>query len=297
MTTRTKIEDMDLSLGKETRLRRMFYEHGPGEGKALFLPIDQGLEHGPVDFLGNPECENPDYELRLALDGGYSAIVFQVGIAQKYMRKYAGYVPLVLKLNGKTSIPSDDEAFSPLIASVEDAVRMGADAVGYTLYVGSPAQDRDFLQFKSVREDAERYGMPVIVWSYPRGRAVEAKGGKESLWAVDYATRVAAELGADVIKVNFPKVDKEPNLAMPPAYRALNLNLEEATEKVVRSAGKSLVVFSGGAKISDEEVLQRAEMALKVGAAGLIFGRNTWQRCYEDAMGINKKIKEVFARY
>ena len=93
---------------------------------------------------------------------------------------------------------------------VEDAVALGADAVGYTLYVGSPAQDRDFAQWAQVRRDAERLGMPTIIWAYPRGEAVEAKGGKESVWAIDYAARVAAEVGADVVKINFPTESPTP---------------------------------------------------------------------------------------
>jgi DhnA family fructose-bisphosphate aldolase class Ia len=120
------------------------------------------------------------------------------------LQYYAGRVPLVLKLNGKTEIPSDDEALSPLNASVEDAVRLGADAVGYTLYVGSPAQERDFDQLSRVRQDATRFGMPLIVWSYPRGKFVNAKGGQLTSWAIEYAARTAQELGADVVKVNLP---------------------------------------------------------------------------------------------
>ena len=102
---RPTLDDLDLSLGKRTRLHRLLYEHGPGNGTLLLLPIDQGLEHGPVDFFPNPESASPDYQCRLSLEGGYSGIVFHVGLAQKYMRDYAGRVPLVLKLNGKTNIP------------------------------------------------------------------------------------------------------------------------------------------------------------------------------------------------
>ena len=145
------LNDLSLNTGKRARLYRLLYQHGPGNGTAMFLPIDQGLEHGPVDFFANPDSKDPEFELKLALAGSYTGIVFQIGLAEKYMPAYAGKVPLVLKLNGKTTIPSDAQAFSPLNASVEDAVRLGADAVGYTLYVGSPAQDQDFLQFMQVR--------------------------------------------------------------------------------------------------------------------------------------------------
>jgi len=290
---RPSLEDLDVNLGKRTRLHRILYEHGPGNGMALILPIDHGLEHGPRDFFANPESLDPAYQLKLAEKGGFSAIVFHIGLAAKYLKEYAGNVPLILKLNGKTSIPSDAQAFSPQTASVEDAVRLGADAVGYTLYVGSPAQDRDFVQFAKIREEAERFGMPLIVWSYPRGEAVEAKGGRDSLYAVDYATRVANELGADMVKINVPEYVKEKSHLYPKPYDALQLDMEKSLEKVIRSAGKTLVLISGGAKISDDELLQRVRMSLEAGATGLVFGRNLWQREFEKTLEITEKIKKV----
>ncbi len=142
---RVTLADMDLSIGKRARLHRLLYGAGPGNGTLMLLPIDQGLEHGPRDFFPNPPAKNPEFQLQLAKEGKFSGIVFQVGIASKYMAKFAGEVPLVLKLNGKTEIPSDKSPLSPCIASVEDAVRLGADAVGYTLYVGWPQQEADFI--------------------------------------------------------------------------------------------------------------------------------------------------------
>lgn len=289
---RLTLDEMDhLSTGKKTRLHRLMYEHGPGNGTLLFLPIDQGLEHGPVDFFDNPPAADPDFQAELALRGNYSAIVYHIGLAEKHMKKYAGRVPLVLKLNGKTCIPSDDEAFSPLTGSVQDAIRLGADAVGYTIYVGSPAQDRDIAQFNEVRREAEKYGMPVIVWSYPRGAAIGKKGGKDSLYAIDYAARVASELGADVVKINYPKGN--PTEGSPAPYNTMQISNEEATRKVVQSAGKSLVVFSGGSKVGDDELFNMARMAMNSGAAGLIFGRNMWQRPMEEAIEVSRKASEI----
>ena len=131
--------------------------------------------------------------LRLAVEGGFNGVAIQIGLAEKFYWDYAGEVPLILKLNGKTDIPPDDEALSPLHASVADAVRLGADAVGYTLYVGTPAAEADFAQYRQVRADAQRLGMPLIVWAYPRGSAIDAKGGRDSFYAVDYAARTASE--------------------------------------------------------------------------------------------------------
>lgn len=292
MATRLTLNDLDhLSAGKRTRLHRLFYQHGPGNGTGLFLPIDQGLEHGPRDFFANPESANPEFQLKLAVDGNYSGIVFQIGIAQKYMNKWAGKIPLIVKLNGKTEIPSDAESYSSCLASVEDAVALGADAVGYTLYVGSPAQDRDFAQWETVRRDAERLGMPTIIWAYPRGEAVEAKGGKESVWAIDYAARVAAEVGADVVKVNFPTLSPSPGSPKP--YDTQKFSPEEGVARVVASAGKTLVLISGGEKEPDQELLEKARLSFEAGAAGLIFGRNTWQRPYDEALTLMHKLRDI----
>lgn len=290
---RPRLEDLDLSAGKRARLWRLLHGAGPGNGTILVLPVDQGLEHGPIDFFANPEALNPEFQLRLAAEGGYSAVAFQVGIAEKYMRAYLGRVPLVLKLNGKTNIPPDDPPFSPLNASVEDAVRLGAEAVGYTLYVGSPAQDRDFQQLAGVRRDCERYGMPLIVWAYPRGKAVESKGGRDGLYAVDYAARVADELGADMVKLNVPKLDPERAPDAPGPYKTLRLETLEAIRKVVRSAGRALTIFSGGEKLEDAALLEKARLCMEGGASGLIFGRNIWQRPYDEALRITHQIQAV----
>src|SRR5215472_6184353 len=250
------LADLELSNGKRTRLQRLLYKYGPANGTLMFLPIDQGLEHGPRDFFVNPPAKDPEFQLQLAKDGHFTGIVFQVGIAEKYMAKYAGQVPLVLKINGKTEIPSDRAPISPLLASVEDAVRLGADAVGYTLYVGSSLQAEDFRQFRAVREEAERYGMPVIVWAYPRGEDIEAKGGRDSFYAIDYAARVTAELGADVVKINVPKISPEKDAKSPKPYSTRQFTTQDALQQVVASAGKTLVIFSGGEKQEEGNVVE-----------------------------------------
>lgn len=282
-----------LAPGKRTRLRRLLYEFGPGDGTLLFLPIDQGIEHGPRDFFPNPDSKDPEYEFRLAAEAGYSAIACQIGLATKYYPAYAGQVPLILKINGKTDIPPADEALSPLNASVEDAVRLGADVVGYTLYVGSPRQDEDLRQLQTVREDCDRYGMPLMVWSYPRGREIEAKGGANSFYAIDYASRLAMEMGADIIKINMPKPNPEKDKDSPAPYNEMDVTQEEAIRQCVESAGKSIVVLSGGSKVDDETLLNQAKNIMEAGGSGVIFGRNVWQREWGAALEIIGQIKEI----
>jgi class I fructose-bisphosphate aldolase len=282
-----------LSPGKRTRLRRLLFEFGPGSGTLLFLPIDQGIEHGPRDFFPNPASKDPEYQFELAAEAGYSALACQIGLAEKYYPDYAGQVPLLLKINAKTELPPSDEAFSPLNASVEDAVRLGADAVGYTLYVGSPRQDDDLLQLKQVREDCDRYGMPLVIWAYPRGSAVDAKGGQTTFYAIDYAARLAMEMGADVVKLNMPKIDPEKDKLTPAPYNELEITQEDAIRQVVDSAGRSLVVLSGGSKVDDDQLLGQTRFIMGAGGSGVIYGRNVWQRERKAALDVIEQIKEI----
>jgi fructose-bisphosphate aldolase, class I len=294
MLARPGIGELGLDTGKKARLHRILYQFGLRNGTALFLPYDQGLEHGPRDFFANPAASDPAYIAKLALEGGFNGIAVQIGLAEKFYWDYAGEVPLILKLNGKTEIPADDEALSPVQASVIDAVRLGADAVGYTMYIGTPAAEADFAQYRQVREDARRLGMPLIVWAYPRGAAIEAKGGKESFYAVDYAARTASELGADVVKVNFPHPEKR--AGVPRAYVA-EFSAQQAIDAVVRSANRTLLLISGGEQAGDEAMLDKARRSMEAGATGLIFGRNVWQREHSESLAFIARLQEILAKY
>jgi fructose-bisphosphate aldolase, class I len=294
MNTRPSLDQLGLGSGKRTRLHRILHDHGLRNGTAIFLPYDHGLEHGPRDFCDHPEGGDPRHILRLAVEGCFNGIAIQIGLAEKFYWDYAGEVPLVLKLNGKTDIPSSADPLSPVNATVEEAVKLGADAVGYTLYIGSPAQDRDFAQYLKVREDAERFGMPLIVWSYPRGAAIDAKGGKDSFYAVDYAARVASELGADMVKVNFPQPDKLDGV--PKEYRR-DVTPAAAIGAVVRSANRSLLLVSGGEHAGDEAMIEKARESMEAGATGLIFGRNVFQRGHAESMKLIAALRDVLAFY
>jgi fructose-bisphosphate aldolase, class I len=291
---RTPIGELGLSTGKKARLHRILYQHGLRNGAALFLPYDQGLEHGPRDFFDNPAAGDPRYIIKLAIEGGFNGVAIQIGTAEKFYWDYAGEIPLLLKLNGRTELPPADAPRSPLNADVADAVRLGADAVGYTLYVGSPQQEADFEEFAQVRRDAHRYGLPLVVWSYPRGSSVDKKGGKNSFYAVDYAARTAAELGADVVKVNFP--EPKATEGVPKTY-AQPVSEQEAVSAVVRSAARTPMLLSGGERGGDDEVLDKARMAMEAGALGLIFGRNIWQREHDESLRFVARLRELLEKY
>ena len=282
--------------GVRARLHDLRYNHGVGNGTLVVLPIDHGLEHGPIDFLPHPEAAEPAFQLELALRGRCNAIACQIGFAERHWPDYAGRVPLVLKLNGKTGVPPDDRAHSPLNADVEDAVRLGAHAVGYTLYVGSPLQSRHHEDLAGVRADCRRFGMPLILWAYPRGSAIDAKGGRNSLYAVDYAARVAMELGADAVKLDFPRAGRG-DQDMPEPYRELDWDEAEGARRVADSAKGLHVLFSGGSRLGPDEALRKARMAMEAGATGLMFGRNLWQRPMEEALALLERIRELLREH
>jgi fructose-bisphosphate aldolase, class I len=237
------------------------------KGKALFLAYDQGLEHGPRDF--NDENVDPNYIIDIAKKGKYQGIIFQKGIAEKYKKEIkASKVPLIVKLNGKTELVHGDP-ISRQLCTVQEAVKLGAKAVGYTLYIGSKHESKMFSEFEDIEREAHKKNIPVITWIYPRGKSVKGKS-KAKLMA--YAARVALELGADIVKLKY-----EGNL--------------KDLKWTVENAGKVKVVVAGGSKTNEKLFLKQVKEIMKAGCSGLAIGRNVWQS--KDPMKITKKLKKV----
>ena len=237
-------------------------------GKVMLLAYDQGMEHGPKDFSG--KNSDPQFILDIAAKGGFTGVVFHKGVALKYFEPYLGKVPLVLKLNGRTNLVPSDDAYSPQVATVKDAVKLGADAIGYTIYAGSPKEAKMFEEYARIEAEARDYGIPTIIWSYPRGRNVPREKEK-SPEMVAYAARVALELGADIVKVNYPGKD--------------------GFKYTVENAGKTLVISAGGSKESDEQFLQKAKEVMDAGGAGFAVGRNVWQ--HNEPMKITAQLRQI----
>ncbi|MFH1589098.1 MAG: 2-amino-3,7-dideoxy-D-threo-hept-6-ulosonate synthase [archaeon] len=235
-------------------------------GKAVFLAYDQGMEHGPTDF--NLKNCDPNYILDIALEGHYNGIVLQHGLAEKYYQDYYKDVPLIVKLNGQTRI-TKMEPNSKQLCTVERAIKLGASAVGYTIYNGSENEDTMMTEFSKIVDGAHDYGLPAIAWMYPRGKFVPDQKSTE-LQA--YVARVGAELGADIIKIQY------------------NGDFE-GFKWVVKNAGRTKVVISGGSQINQVDFLQKTYDIMQLGAIGLAVGRNIWQ--HEKPFSFSKAVMAI----
>jgi len=237
-------------------------------GRAMYLAYDQGLEHGPEsDFNG--KSANPLYILDIARRGRFNAVVFHKGIAEKYNKEVSqSKVPLILKLNGKTKL-TKGEPISAQIGTVKEAIKLGAGAVGYTIYIGSKYEAKMIEQFSQIEREAHSKGLPVVLWVYPRGGNVKNDVSRENMV---YAARVALETGADIAKIKYGGNWKDLQWA-------------------VKVAGRCKVVVAGGMKKSSSGFLKDAEEIMKSGAAGLAVGRNIWQA--EKPLEVAKDLRKV----
>jgi len=238
------------------------------KGKALYLAYDQGLEHGPeMDF--NDKNINPFYVLDIAKKGKFNGIVFQKGIAEKYNKEIKkSRVPLIVKLNGKTKLYKG-EPKSAVLGTVREAIKLGAKAVGFTIYLGSKYEEEMFEEFSKIEMEAHANGIPVIAWIYPRGKSVKNPDSRENL---AYAARTGLEIGADIVKIQW------------------NGKLDDL-RWAVKSAGRCRVVVAGGVKKGEKEFLEDVRVVKKSGAVGLAVGRNVWQS--KNPLDLSKKINNI----
>lgn len=270
-----------------------------GTGKLVILPVDQGFEHGPArSFAPNPPAYDPHYHFQLAIDAGLSAYAAPLGMLEAGADTFAGAIPLILKVNSANSLYRDRQAATQAVtASVDDALRLGCSAIGFTIYPGS---DRAYEMFEDLRDlaaEAKAKGLAVVVWSYPRGGELSSRG-ETAMDVAAYAAHMAALLGAHIIKVKLPTDALEQDEAKK-AYEKYKIPMASLTERVrhvVQAAfnGRRIVIFSGGAAKDDLNAVYEEVRAIRDGGGfGSIIGRNTFQRPREDALKMLDQIIRI----
>ncbi len=286
--------------GVRSNLAR-FLNHGrlAGTGKLVILPVDQGFEHGPArSFAVNPPAYNPLYHFQLAIDAGCNGYAAPLGFLEAGAAEFAGELPLILKLNNHDLLLDEHDPISAVTGSVGDALRLGCAAVGFTIYPGSAMRREMYEQLREIAEEAKSVGLAVVVWSYPRGSGL-SKEGETALDVVAYAAQIAAQLGANIIKVKLPSAHLEQAEAKK-VYEAQKIPLEPLSERVrhvVQSCfdGRRIVIFSGGPREGDETLYEEVKAIKAGGGFGSIIGRNSFQRKKPDAIAMLNKIMDIYA--
>ena len=285
--------------GTRTNLARLL-NHGrlAGTGKLVILPVDQGFEHGPArSFAPNPAGYDPDYHFQLAIDTGCNAYAAPLGFLEAGADRFLDRVPLILKLNNHDVLHDEKDPLSAVTSGVDDALRLGCVAVGFTIYPGSSAAQTMYGQLREIAHEAKAKGLAVVVWSYPRGSDL-SKAGETAIDVVAYAAQIAAQMGAHVIKVKLPSNHVELGEAQK-AYQKHHVPIATPAERVrhvVQSAfdAKRIVIFSGGAAKGDEEFFDEVRAIRDGGGFGSIIGRNSFQRVKEDAHAFLDTVMGIY---
>jgi class I fructose-bisphosphate aldolase len=288
------------SPGTLANLYRMLM-HGRlgGTGKFVILPVDQGFEHGPArSFAPNPPGYDPRYHFQLALDAGCNAYAAPLGFIEAGARDYAGQIPLILKANNSDSLYGGADPIPAVTASVDDALRLGCAAIGFTIYPASGARNDMYEQLRDLAADAKAAGLVVVVWSYPRGSGI-TKEGETALDVIAYAAQIAAQLGAHIIKIKPPTAHVEHAAAKKAMEKAgvKTDSLADRVRHVVQSAfdGRRIVIFSGGEAKGVEDVLEENRQTALGGGFGTIMGRNSFQRPHDEAVELLHKVMDIHA--
>jgi len=286
--------------GTLTNLARLL-NHGKlaGTGKMVILPVDQGFEHGPArSFAPNPPAYDPRYHFELAIEAGCNAYAAPLGFLESGAREFAGQIPLILKVNDHDVLLEEKDPHQALTGSVSDAMRLGCVGIGLTIYPGSAHRIAMYEQIRAYAEEAKRYGLVVVIWSYPRGSGL-SKQGETAIDVCGYAAHIAAQLGAHLIKVKLPSAHIEQEAARK-VYEKERIQIGTLADRVRHVVqctfnGRRIVIFSGGPAETDEVVFEEIRAIRDGGGFGSIIGRNSFQRKRADALRLLDTIMKIYA--
>ena len=268
-----------------------------GTGKMVILPVDQGFEHGPArSFAPNPAAYDPHYHFQLAIDAGLNAYAAPLGMIEAGASTFAGAIPTILKLNSSNSLATEKD--QAVTGSVNDALRLGCSAIGFTIYPGSEYAFDQMEELRALAEEAKDAGLAVVVWSYPRGPMLD-KAAETAVDICAYAAHMAALMGAHIIKVKPPTAVVSLEAAKT-TYATQNIDISTMAARVKHVVqccfnGRRIVVFSGGEFGGDVNALYEGIRGVYQGGAnGSIIGRNTFQRPRDEALALLDGIIGIY---
>ncbi len=273
-----------------------------GTGKLVILPVDQGFEHGPgASFAKNPAGYDPRYHFHLAIEAGCNAHAAPLGALEAGFEEFKGGIPLILKLNNSDLLSTGDPC-PAVTASVQDALRLGCRAVGFTIYPGSPRSREMYEQLREIAAEAKAAGLVVVVWSYPRGGNLDTKAKQEATDVIAYAAHIACQLGAHIVKVKPPRgslyfAGKQEGSKLYEDLDIPHTALVDSIKHVIQSAfgGRRIVLFSGGEAKDKAAVLSEIRAIRDGGGFGSIIGRNIFQRPENEGIQLLEEAEAIWA--
>ena len=293
-------------------LQRMF-DHGRlgGTGYVSILPVDQGIEHSAgASFAPNPMMFDPDSILRLAIEGGCSAVASTYGVLGILARKYAHKIPFIVKINHNEMLSYPNTYDQTLFGNVRQCYDMGAAGIGATVYWGSPESRRELHEVSAAFAEAHSLGMFTVLWCYVRNGAFKTALGDQSLSAdlSGQANHLGVTIQADIIKQKLPEGNGGYN---DPALKGFG-----KTSKLVYSQlttdnpidltryqlancymGRVGLINSGGASVGAndlQEAVRTAVINKRAGGMGLIAGRKAFQHPFKEGVELLRAIQDVY---
>ncbi len=270
-----------------------------GTGKMIILPVDQGFEHGPArSYAKNPDAYDPHYHYELAIEAGLNAYAAPLGMLEAGADRFAGAIPTILKVNSSNSLNSKSaEPYQAITADVQDALRLGCSAIGFTIYPGSDHSMEMMSEIAEMSREAKECGIATVIWSYPRGGDL-SKQGETAIDICAYAAHMACLLGAHIVKVKLPTETLELDEAKK-VYLSEKIGISSMSERVAHVKkscfnGKRLVIFSGGSSKDLNSLYDDARAIRDGGGNGSIIGRNSFQRPKAEAVSM---LNEMIAIY
>jgi DhnA family fructose-bisphosphate aldolase class Ia len=256
-------------------------------GRLMLFAGDQKVEHLNNDFHGqgiHSEDSDPEHLFRIASRAKIGVFATQLGIVARYGYSYTD-IPYLVKLNSKTNLvkTSQSDPFSNQWLDVQQVVNFRDNsglnilAVGYTVYLGSEYESEMLHQAAQIVSDAHQHGLISVLWVYPRGKAV---ADEKDPHLIAGATGVAACLGSDFVKVNYPKKE--------------GCESKEIFKEAIMAAGRTKVVCAGGSSDDVEVFLKRLHDQIHVsGASGNATGRNIHQKSLKEAVRMCNAIYAI----
>ena len=281
-------------------------------GYLSILPVDQGMEHSAAaSFAPNPIYFDSENILKLAMEGGCNAVATTLGILGSVSRKYAHKIPFIVKLNHNELLTFPNQSDQVMFASVEQAWNLGAVAVGATIYFGSPESTRQIQEVRQAFARAHKLGMATILWCYLRNDAF--KQDQDYHLAADLtgqANHIGVTIEADIIKQKLPMLNngygavaeatgEKYGRTDPKVYSELCSDhpIDLCRYQVLNCyAGRAGLINSGGSSGDNDfaEAVRTAVINKRAGGCGLISGRKTFQRPFEEGVQLFHTIQDVY---